>query len=135
MTASRKPDLDLIRRVQEARLLHDAQATPSEIGGVYWIEAKPRNIVQLPTAQPGQFVLHTTVQAVDDLWTRIKQATEDGLLGYKSKVSTAPAPGQIDRDARLIVILTYDSADSADVARVRSVLHQLGVKDNLDFKN
>ncbi len=35
------PNLDLIRMVQQARMAHDAQAKPSQVAAVYWIEAKP----------------------------------------------------------------------------------------------
>jgi hypothetical protein len=34
------PDLDLINKVQQARMMHDSQTKPSEVSGVYWIEAK-----------------------------------------------------------------------------------------------
>ena len=45
---SKKLDLDLIQMVQNARMLHDASAKPSQIKAVYWIEAKCESC-QLPT--------------------------------------------------------------------------------------
>lgn len=91
------PNLDLIRMVQAARMRHDADALPSQVGGVYWIEAKRKTGDDLAlTPHAGQWVIATTLQEVDALWLTIKQATEEGKLGYKSKVSTAAAPGQAD---------------------------------------
>lgn len=127
------PDLDLIRQVQRARRLHDAQARPSQTAGVYWIEARPEAPAP-PTQRAGRFVLATSAAAADALWARVKTATEAGLLGYKAKVSTAPGPGQAGPDARLIYICTRDSQDAADVARVRAALRALGLPDDLPYE-
>lgn len=131
---STPPDLDLIQRVQRARRLHDAQARPSQTAGVYWIEARPETPARPPTARAGRFVLVAQAAAVDAIWARIKAATEAGALGYKSKVSTAPGPGQADPDARLIHICTADSQDAADLARVRAALRALGLPDDLPYE-
>lgn len=122
-----KPNLDLIQMVQQARMIHDATAKPSEIGGVYWIEVKPQDETSAPTARAGDWVIPTQADQVDVLWERIRQATETGQLGYKSKVSTAPGPGQADPNARLIVVCTYDADDRADVERVHEALRVLGL--------
>ncbi|MBZ0279120.1 MAG: DUF1917 domain-containing protein [Anaerolineae bacterium] len=122
------PNLDLIQIVQQARMLHDAQTTPSQISGVYWLECKPSSPGQTPTARAGEWRIETTLAEVDSLWAIIKQATEAGFLGYKSKVSTAPAHGQTQTDARLIVVRTYDADDTADVARVEAALRERGIQ-------
>lgn len=118
---SGKPNLDLIAMVQRARLAHDADATPSQVAAVYWIEVKREG--QTPTPRAGQYVIETTVSAVDALWATIRAATERGDLGYKSKVSTAPRGGH--PDSRVICVLTYDADDTADVARVGAALRAL----------
>jgi hypothetical protein len=120
---SDKPNLDLIAMVQRARLAHDANATPSQVAAVYWIEVKRGGDGPMPTSRAGQYVIETTVSAVDVLWATIKAATERGELGYKSKVSTASRGGQPDK--RTICVLTYDADDSADVARVGHALQML----------
>jgi len=33
------PNLDLISMVQQARMQHDADVLPSQVGAVYWIES------------------------------------------------------------------------------------------------
>ena len=129
------PNLDLIRMVQAARMQHDSRALPSQVSGVYWIEAKRKTgDYPAPTPRSGQWVIATTVREVDALWLKIREATEAGLLGYKSKVSTAAGPGQHDVDARLICVRTYDSADEADAQRVRDALRHLGIDEVLRYE-
>jgi hypothetical protein len=122
-----QPDLDLIGMVQRARMAHDADAKPSQVAAVYWIEAKPRNPTSAPTPRAGSFSIRTTLAQVDAQWAAIKAATEAGTLDYKSKVATASHSGAADE--RLIRVLTYDADDSADVARVRDALAALGFDD------
>ncbi|MBE0691205.1 MAG: DUF1917 domain-containing protein, partial [Anaerolineae bacterium] len=111
-----KRALDLIRLVQDARMVHDAQATPSHVSAVYWIEAAPQTPGVRPTSRAGYWRLQTRVEAVDAVWQVVKTATENGRLGYKAKVATA-AHGE-DQDVRMIYVCTYDAADAQDVARV-----------------
>lgn len=107
-------------------MTHDSRATPSQVSGAYWIEAKaPPGSVPPPTARPGCWRIVTTLSAVDALWAAVKAATEAGELGYKSKVATAPAPGQTSPDARSIHILTADAADTAEVQRIDAALQRL----------
>jgi len=121
------PDLDLIQMVQQARMLHDREAVPSNMNAIYWIESKPLTPMPDLTSRAGEWRIETTVAEVDDLWVKIREATERGLLGYKSKVSTSPAKGQSNASARLIVVRTYDADDSADVLRIQTVLREMGM--------
>src|SRR6185295_1300666 len=116
------PNLDLIQMVQRARIMHDAAAKPSEISGNYWIEAKPHGESAAVTSQAGYWRIITTLPEVDAVWEVVKQATEQGRLGYKAKVSTAPAPGQRDSQARVILVCTRDAGDTQDVQRVYEAL-------------
>jgi hypothetical protein len=129
------PNLDLISMVQAARMQHDSEALPSRAGGVYWIEAKRKiGVYPAPTPRSGQWVMGTTLEAVDALWHKIKQATEEGKLGHKSKVSTAAGPGQSDTNARLICVRTYDVDDTADVERIRAALEALGIEGDWRYE-
>ena len=120
-------NMDLINMVQNARMQHDNEATPSQVPGVYWIEAKRKSgDYPAPTPRTGEWHIPTTVDKVDEQWASIKAATQAGKLGYKSKVSTAPAQGQAHREQRLICVRTYDADDNDDVARVKSELEGLG---------
>src|SRR6266542_3884873 len=95
------PNLDLINMVQQARMMYDREALPSTMNAVYWIESKPQTSVPAVTSRAGEWLIETTTAEVDDLWVKIRQATEEGRLGYKSKVSTSPAKGQAHATARL----------------------------------
>ncbi|MDX1993972.1 MAG: DUF1917 domain-containing protein [bacterium] len=119
------PNLDLIQMVQRARMQHDADALPSQVSAVYWIEYKPAAPAQQPTARAGKWVIETTADEVDALWIKVRAATHDGQLGYKSKVATASHSGETN--ARVIHVLTVDRDDEADVERVRAALAELGI--------
>lgn len=125
MKPPEKPNLDLINMVQQGRMQHDASARPSQATGVYWIEAKRPASFEAPgpTPRAGYWRITTTLAAVDDLWEKIRAATEAGRLGYKSKVATASRDARSDN--RVIHVLTYDSTDQPDVDRVRAALEQL----------
>ena len=111
---------------------HDQQAQPSQISGVYWIEARAPSGPG-PTPRAGYWRILTTLDQVDALWAQIKAATEAGTLGYKSKVATA------SRDAhsvsRVIHVLTYDASDQADVERVRAALEALRIAGDLSYQH
>jgi hypothetical protein len=131
-----QPNLDLIRKVQQARAQHDADAQPSQAAGVYWIEAKPAITGAAPslraaTPRAGHWLIRTTVREVDADWARIKAATESGALGYKSKVATAARlrEAREHTSERVIHVMTYDASDAPDVARVGEALRALGYTD------
>lgn len=121
-------NLDLIRMVQQARMMHDNEAVPSKITGIYWIECK-RNEGDYPAITPrtGEWRIFTTLAEVDAHWLKIKEATEAGKLGYKSKVSTLSPDGDASR--RLICVRTYDADNNADVERIRLALESLGFSE------
>ncbi|MCY3867468.1 MAG: DUF1917 domain-containing protein [Chloroflexi bacterium] len=123
-------NLDLIQQVQNARMLHDETARPSALSAVYWIEAKRRQgDFPAPTARSGEWRIGLTVKNVDRVWERVKALTVAGKLGYKSKVSTAPATEQADPDARLLCVRTCDADDAGDVERVGEALRAIGLTD------
>lgn len=130
-----QPNLDLIQRVQQARMQHDADAKPSQVSAVYWIECKRgAGDYPGPTPRTGEWRIPVDVAHVDELWERIKEATIAGRLGYKSRVSTSPGPGQGDRDARMICVRTYDADDTADVQRVQAALQELGIQAPMTYQ-
>lgn len=110
---------------------HDADAIPSQVSGVYWIEAKCIVATPGPTSRAGFWRIQTTLDTVDDLWVKIKAATEAGQLGYKSKVATASRDGH--RNTCVIQVLTYDADDTTDVERVRAALESLGIAGEIIY--
>ncbi|MBC8100899.1 MAG: DUF1917 domain-containing protein [Armatimonadetes bacterium] len=135
MTQPPKPDLDLIQMVQRARMLHDADAQPSQVTAVYWIEAKPEAKPTVttppPTTRAGEWVIETDVTQVDALWAAVKAATLAGTLGYKAKVSTSSRTD--DTAHRIVIVRTPDADDTADVERVRAALVALGITSALRY--
>lgn len=127
-------DLDLINMVQNARMMHDQTARPSDYSAVYWIESK-RKQGDYPAITPntGEWRIKLTVKNVDAIWEKIKIATENGELGYKSKVSTRPAAGQTHPDERLLCVRTYNADDLDDVERVKTALIDMGLTENLVY--
>lgn len=119
-------DMNLINMVQQARMVHDREALPSEVSAVYWIESKPLGDAKAPSAQAGDWVISTTLEAVDELWIKVRTATEKGLMGYKSKVATIATKGRSAHE-RVIVVRTYDADDGVDVARVEAALREMGI--------
>jgi hypothetical protein len=126
-----KPNLDLIAMVQKARMEHDAQAKPSQVSAVYWIEAKRQSGGAAPTPRAGHWLILMNVSAIDTAWATIRQATEAGQLGYKSKVATVALH---QRDERSIYVMTSDADDAADVVRVRLALLDLGFTGDLVYE-
>lgn len=127
-------NLDLINRVQNARMMHDQTARPSDYSAVYWIESK-RKQGDYPalTSNAGEWRVKLTIANVDEVWEKVKVATENGKLGYKSKVSTRPASGQSHPDERLLCIRTYDADDTGDVERIQKVLIEMGLGSDLTY--
>ncbi|MCY4145087.1 MAG: DUF1917 domain-containing protein [Chloroflexi bacterium] len=122
-------NLALITMVQDARMLHDKAALPSDYAAVYWIEAKrPAGDCPAPTANAGEWRVSLRADEVDTAWQRVKAATVAGELGYKSKVSTRPAAGQAHPDQRMLCVRTGDADDVQAVARVKAVLLAMGLR-------
>lgn len=135
MADDNQPNLDLINMVQNARMMHDQTARPSDYSSVYWIEAK-RQQGDYPAATPntGEWRITIHMDAVDEIWEKVKQATNEGKLGYKSKVSTRPAAGQTKPEERLLCIRTYNADDAADIERVKQELIHMGMdNNNMDY--
>ncbi len=131
MPSGNQPNLDLISMVQQARMTNDAEAQPSRVSAVYWIEVKSQQPQHPPTSRAGHWLIRTTLSEVDAVWARIKAATEAGQLGYKSKVATASRGAS---DERVIHVMTYDANDRDDVERVRAALTDLGYSDTLHYE-
>jgi hypothetical protein len=60
--------------------------------------------------------------------------TEEGHLGYSSKVATARVNPLASSKAKLIVVYTYDWTDKEDVMRVRERLRGLGIAIKISYK-
>ncbi|PCH66759.1 MAG: hypothetical protein COC01_07295 [Bacteroidetes bacterium] len=61
---------------------------------------------------------------IDNFWSKIKDATEDGRLGPLSKVSTA----QSRKKGYLVVVYIEDGENEQDKDRVKEEIKKLGIK-------
>ena len=83
----------------------------------------------------GKWLLFVPVAQIDEVWDKIRVATEHGLLGGSSKVATAkPSPNAKNAAVRVICVYTYDWTDRDDVMRVREQLRELGFRSKISYK-
>jgi len=70
----------------------------------------------------GKWLIFTNPENVDEVWGKIREATEAEKLGTSAKVRTAmPDPREPPewRKSRVICVYTHDWTDQEDVMRVR----------------
>ena len=88
------------------------------------------------TDQSGKWLVFVPISQTNEVWAKIKKATEDGKLGGSSKVATAlPNPNATESDKKVICVYTYDWTDEEDVVRVREELRKLGVTGKIPYKS
>ena len=120
---------------QEA--LQYSESNPTEVTDVYWLYAT-RQIGNYPdaTQRSGKWLVFATVDQIDEVWKKIKKATEEGKLGGSSKVSTnMPKANASNVDEKVICVYTYDWTDEEDVTRVREELRKMGITRNIPYKS
>ncbi len=108
---------------------------PSQIRDKYWVSATARKN-RVPSAErSGKWLIFVPLDELDDAWAKIKQATQEGLLGNSCKAATGLSnPNAIDPNTKVICIYTYDAADREDVLRVRQALRDLGFTGPIPYK-
>jgi hypothetical protein len=92
---------------------------PSGVTDAYWVCAE-RKTGQYPeaTERSGKWLIFVPVERIDEVWERIRIATEEGRLGDSAKAATARSnPNATDRTKKVICVYTYDWQDreKADV--------------------
>ncbi len=113
------------------------QPQPSVYDREPWIftEGKPDGYPPM-NERSGKWLIFASVAEMDALWSVIRQATENGLLGCGSKVSTAYVnPHAQSTTERVICVYTYDWTDTNDVMRIRAELRRLGVVKTIPYKS
>jgi hypothetical protein len=109
---------------------------PSDVTDVYRLSAG-RRVAQYPSATGhcGKWLVFVPVPKVDEVWSKIKLATEEGKLCDSAKVATArPNPNEASPGKRVICVYTYDWTDEVDVGRVRQALRELGITWKIPYK-
>lgn len=113
-----------------------SNSNPSQVTEVYWIFAdRKKGNYPKPTPKSGKWMIFVPVKDIDEVWAKIKKATEDGRLGFASKVATArPNPNSLSPNQRVICVYTYDHEDESDVKRIREELRMLGMTHKIPYK-
>ena len=105
----------------ERKISVSSEPKPTQVTHEYWLYAKrKRGDYPNTTANSGKWLIFTPISQIDEVWTKIKFATEDGCLSESAKVATAkPNPIATNPGMKVICVYTYDWTDEADVRRVR----------------
>jgi hypothetical protein len=109
---------------------------PTESFDDYWIYAFRKNGTYKKSINPGKWLIFEDISFIDTIWTKLKKATEDGILGYSSKVATAKYnPNATDPNTKVICVYTYDWKDEEDVMKIREELRKLGITKKIPYKS
>ena len=114
----------------------DGEPKPSQVTEAYWLSAE-RKAGEYPahTERGGKWLIFVPVAQIDEVWAKVKDATEKGLLGGSAKVATGkPNPNATNPGAKVICVYTYDWTDEEDVRRVRGAIRELGIVANIPYK-
>jgi hypothetical protein len=83
----------------------------------------------------GKWLIFVPFKQIDEKWAIIANETEAGRLGIAAKAATAKQNGLAkNKWVKVICVYTYDSANEADVMRVRERLKTLGFIKKLSYK-
>ncbi len=113
-----------------------SEPRPSQVTDEYWVYAE-RTTGGYPVATPnsGKWLIFVPISQIDEVWVRIKHATEEGRLGDSAKVATArPNPNASNPALKVICVYTYDWTDRTDVSRIRQELRELGIVSKIPYK-
>jgi len=112
------------------------EASPSQVVEGYWTFARrKRGSYPLATERSGKWLLFVPRDQIEDVWSKVKRALEEGRLGNTAKVATArPNPNASEPGNHVICVYTYDSDDTADVMRIRDELRNLGFVNRIPYK-
>jgi hypothetical protein len=120
---------------------------PSKYTKDWWIYAssptyeeemiKIRKLREKGEIKTGKWLIFEYRENIDEVWHRIKSATEEGILGLAAKVRTAKPISSYKKnkkDTHVICVYTYDWTDEKDVKRVREELRKLGITNKIPYK-
>jgi hypothetical protein len=129
-------DHESLKNLQRELSLPYSDARPSEVTDPYWIYAqREKGRYPKPSRRSGKWLVFVDAKNIDEVWAKIKKATEAGRLGGSAKVATArPNPNATNPNTKVICVYTYDWTDQEDIRRVREELRKLGITDKTPYK-
>lgn len=113
------------------------KGNPSEVIDKYWLYAfRKDGYYPSSKSRGGKWLIFEDYATIDQIWDKIKQATENGVLGICSKVATAKSnENSSNPNQSVICVLTYDHQDKTDVMRIRQELKKLGITKKIPYKS
>lgn len=85
--------------------------------------------------KPGKYLLFASLRNIDEVWTKVKKATEDGLLGAHSKVSTHHRLQLLQNPTGAVICVYVDGNDNkAERLRIHKNLVDMGFPASMPFK-
>ncbi len=78
----------------------------------------------------GKWLIFEDRRYIDEVWSRIATAVEQGRLGIAAKVSTLKQGKQ----EHVICVYTYNFLDRDDVRRIRNIIRELGIIQRIYYK-
>jgi hypothetical protein len=93
------PDFDEYRAAKAAKTKRSPRPprAPSQIQDKYWVSANSRTNRVRFTERSGKWLIFVPMAELDDAWSKIKQATQAGLLSNDSKGGDRAAQSECDR--------------------------------------
>jgi hypothetical protein len=124
------------RRKAPPKVSAPADPKPSEVTDSFWLQAdRKTGTYPVDSENCGKWLVFVLMAQIDDVWAKIKLATEEGRLGSSAKVATAmPNPNATNATSKVICVYTYDWTDEADVKRIRQELRELGITSKIPYK-
>jgi hypothetical protein len=113
---------------------------PSKCKKVYWIYATRKfGIYPESTPESGKFLIFCPPNEINDIWSKIKDLTERGLLGDASKVSTKIAykirkHQKKTFDQHVICVYTYSDLDTIDKDKIKQNIFGIVGHHNIHYK-
>lgn len=124
------------KRKKPAEVPAAADPKPSHVTDAYWLHAERKSgTYPVASKNRGKWLVFVPLSEIDEVWAKIKLATEEGRLGSSAKVASArPNPNAKTPGTNVICVYTYDWTDEGDVMRVRQELRQLGIASKIPYK-
>lgn len=110
---------------------------PSKEKKEYWIKSKRKKTdYPLSGENCGKWLIFIKKgEDLDTTWLKIKELTENGLLGSASKVSTnKDNKNSNNKDMRVICVYPYDSNDLKDLNRIATQLFTIDIINKIYYK-
>src|SRR3989344_9050592 len=87
------------------------------------------------TINVGKWLIFVSIDEIDKIWKKVKEALKEGRLGDTAKVGTKLQRESYNSNEHVICVYTYDYKDKKDVMRIRQELRELGITKKIPYKS